>query len=179
MFFAASIFLRSRHFVSSVLDRLDDVLVASASTQVSRNSPPNFLLAGVRILFQKRARRQDHARRAETALKPVLFLKSFLQRMKFAVIGHAFDGADFATIRLHGKYGTGFHRLTIQQYRAGTAAGGIAANMCSGKRQHITDEMDQKKSRFYLSLAIPAIHFDADKFFGGHKSLFDWNLIFG
>ena len=99
--------------------------------------------------------------------------------MKFAVIGHAFDGADFATLRLHGKYGAGFHRLTIQQHRAGTAAGGIAANMCSGKGQDVTDEMDQKKSRFYLSLAIPAIHFDADKFFGGHKSLVDWNLLFG
>ena len=85
----------------------------------------------------------------------MLFLKSFLQWMEFAVIGHAFDGANLATIRLHGKYGTGFHRPAIQKDRAGTAVCGVAANMRSGERQDVTDEMDQEKPRLYLSLMVP------------------------
>src|SRR5712672_2500667 len=99
--FCSILFLRSRHFVSRVLYRFDDVLVSGASTQVARYSPPYFLLARPWIPFQERASRHDHTRRAEPALKPVLLLKSFLQRMEFTVIGHAFDGPNLATIRLH------------------------------------------------------------------------------
>src|SRR6202023_397056 len=143
--FCSILFLRSRHFVGRVPHCLDDVLVSGASTQVAGYTPANFLLAWVRIFFQKRASRQDHSRRAETALKPVFFPKSFLQRMEFAVVGHSLDGANLATIRLYGKEGTGLHRPAIQQHGASTAACGIAANMRSGEPQDVSDEMDQKK----------------------------------
>src|ERR1700736_5493150 len=112
--FCSILFLRQRHLVRTVLYRLDDVLVSRAPAHIARNSPPNFLLAWARILFQERASRHDHARRAEAALKPVRLLESFLQRMEFAVVGHAFNGSNLATIRLHGKQGTGLHRPAIQ-----------------------------------------------------------------
>jgi hypothetical protein len=166
--FCSILFLRSRHFVSRVLDRFDDVLVSGASTQIARYSPPYFLLARPRIPFQERASRHDHPRRAEPALKPVLFLKSFLQRMEFTIIGHAFDGSNLATIRLHGKYGTGLHGPAIQKHRARTAVGGVAANMRSGERQEVTDEVDQEKPRLYLCIMVPAVHFDPKMFFCGH-----------
>src|ERR1700730_2554557 len=107
--FCSILFLRSRHFVGRVLYCLDDVLVSGASTQVAGYSPANFQLARVRILFQKRTARQDHSGCAETALKAMLFLKTFLQWMEFAMIGHPFDGANLATIRLHRKQGAGLH----------------------------------------------------------------------
>src|SRR5580704_5278909 len=169
--FCSILFLRLRHFVSRVLYRLDNVLVSGASTQIARNSPANFLLARVRILFQERASRHDHTRCAEPALKPVLFPKSFLQWMEFAVIGYAFDGANLATIRLHSKCGTGLHRPAVQKYRACTAVCGVAADMRSGQHQDVTDEMDQEKPRLYLSLMVPAVHFNANMFFCSHNYL--------
>src|SRR5580692_5147234 len=169
--FCSILFLRLRHFISCVLYRLDNVLVSGASTQITRNAPPNLLLARVRILFQERASRHDHTRRAESALKPVLFLKSFLQWMEFTVIGHAFDGANLAAIRLHGKYGAGLHRPAIQKHRACTAVCGVAANMRSGERQDLTDEMDQEKPRLYFSLMVSAVNFRANRFFCGHNYL--------
>jgi len=127
----------------------------------------------MRILFQERASRHDHTRRAEPALKPVLFLKSLLQGMKFAVIRYAFDGANFATIRLHSKQGTGLYRPPIQKHCTRTAVCGIAANMRSGECQDVADEMDQEKPRLYLSLMVPAVHFEANMFFCGHSYLID------
>jgi hypothetical protein len=171
MFSAASLFLRLSHFVCRVLYCLNNVLVSGASTQIARNSPPNFLLARVRILFQERASRHDHTRRAEPALKTVLFLESFLQWMEFAAIGYAFDRANLATIRLNSKCGTGLHRPAIQKDRACTAVCGVAANMRSGQREDLTDEMDQEKPRLYLSLTVSAVHFNADMFFCGHNYL--------
>jgi hypothetical protein len=44
--------------------------------------------------------------------------------------------------------------------------------MRSGQRQDVTDEMNQKKPRLYLSLTVSAVHFDANMFFCGHNYLF-------
>jgi hypothetical protein len=173
MFFAASYFSRSRHFVRRVLYRFDDVLVSGASTQIARYSPPYFLFARPRIPFEERASRHDHARRAEPALKPVLLLKSFLQGMEFTVIGHPFDGSNLAAIRLHSKYGTGLHGPAIQKDSARTAVGGVAANVRSGKRQEVANEMDQEKPGLYLCLMVPAVHFDPKMFFCGHMYFVD------
>jgi hypothetical protein len=171
MFFAASLFLRSRHFVSRVLYRFDDVLVSCASAQITRNAPPNLLLAWVRILFQDRASRHDHTWGAESALQAVLFPKSFLQWMEFPVIGDPFDGANLAAIRLHSKYGTRFHGPAIQQYCACTAVCGVAANMRSGECQDLPNEVDQQKPRLYFSHLISAVHLYAKNFFCGHNYL--------
>ena len=107
--FLQHLFLSSRHFVGGVLYRLDDILVSGASAKIAGNSPANFLFARVRIFLQQRVSRHDHSRRAEPALQPMLFFKAFLQRMEFAIVGHAFDGPDLATIRLDGKHGAGLH----------------------------------------------------------------------
>jgi len=99
----------------------------------------------------------------------MLFLKSFLQWMEFTVIGHAFDRADLVPIRLHSKYGTGLHRPAIQKDGACTAVCGVAANVRSGERQDLPDEMDQEKPRLYFSLMVSAVHSNANMFFCGHN----------
>src|ERR1700722_1951784 len=98
----------------------------------------------MRILLQERASRHDHARCAEAALKSVLFFKSFLQWMELAVLGHAFNSANLAAICLHGKKGAGLYRSAVQEHCACTAACGVASDMRSGERKHLTDEMNQE-----------------------------------
>src|SRR3982751_6291609 len=53
------------HLPGRPLDGLDDVLVAGAAAEVSRNGPADVLLAGVGGVLQQCRRRQHHARRAE------------------------------------------------------------------------------------------------------------------
>jgi len=169
--FLQHLILQLRHFIRRVLYRLDDVLVSGASAHIARNSPPNFLLARVRIIFQERTGRHDHPWCTEPALQPMLFLESFLYRMEFAVLGHTFDGTNLATVRLHGKDSTGFYRPAIQQDCAGTAICRVATHVRSGQHQDFTDKMDQEKPWLDLSLVIPAVHLDANMFFGSHNYL--------
>src|ERR1700694_4784617 len=55
------------------LHRLDDVGVAGAAAQVARDAPADFILGGVRVMFEQRDRAEHHARGAEAALQAMLF----------------------------------------------------------------------------------------------------------
>src|SRR6202022_4826180 len=55
-----------------VLNGLDDVDVAGATTQVARDAAPDLGLGRAGIFREQRLRAQQHARRAEAALQPVL-----------------------------------------------------------------------------------------------------------
>ena len=65
-------------FIGGILDRLDNVRVAGAATQISRNSPANFLFSRIWILFQQLLTSHDHARGTETALQSMLLMEAFL-----------------------------------------------------------------------------------------------------
>src|SRR5213593_760517 len=55
-----------------VLDGFDDVHVARAATQIARDTAANLLLGRVGRGREQRLRAEQHARRAEPALQPVL-----------------------------------------------------------------------------------------------------------
>src|SRR5215469_7629409 len=103
-------------------------------------------------------RAHDHAGRAEAALQAVHHAKAFLQRRQRAVgIGHAFDGGDLAAIGLHGEHGAGFHRHAVDIDGAGTAMGGLAADMGAGHLQILADEMHEQRARLDEAFDLGAV----------------------
>src|ERR1700745_3508894 len=92
------------HLGGRELDRFHDVLITGATAEIARDAPANFFLARRWIFFEEDIRRHEHARRAVAALKTVLLLESFLQRMQGAVFAETFDGHQFAAVRLNGEH---------------------------------------------------------------------------
>src|SRR5262245_9323704 len=84
--------LAGRHLLGGVLDGLDDVVIAGAPAEVALEPVPDLTLARLRIALEQLRRRHDHARSAESALKPVLLPEPLLDRMELAIGGHALDG---------------------------------------------------------------------------------------
>src|SRR6476660_7307507 len=64
------------------LNGLDDVLIAGTTAEITLERVPNLRLARIRVALEQIDRGQDHARRAETALEPVLLPERGLQRMQ-------------------------------------------------------------------------------------------------
>src|SRR5437016_145472 len=97
------------------------MLIASAATQISFQPVPDFFARWIRISVDNLCCRDDHSRRAVTALQTMAFPKTFLHRMQVAVRGEAFDRSDVRSIGLHCEHRARLHRLTVDQNCAGAA----------------------------------------------------------
>jgi hypothetical protein len=87
-----------------------------------------------------------------------MLVESLLQRMQAAVgLRHAFDGKDLAAFSLYRKDGAGLDGLAVEIDGAGTAMGGVAADMRTGQAQMLAQEVDQQRARFDLCGDLAAI----------------------
>src|SRR6185369_1898096 len=77
-----------------VLDGLDDIHVSGAAAEVSGDRVADLVLARARMILEVRVARHEHARRAITALEPVLLHEALLHRMELAVLLETLDGQD-------------------------------------------------------------------------------------
>ena len=112
----------------------DDVLIAGAAAQISRNAHADFIVRRVRDLLQQPVGTDDHARRAEAALQAVHLAKALLQRMQRAIrVGDALDGEHLRALGLNREHGAGSYRLAVEIDGAGAAVAGLAADMRAGE----------------------------------------------
>src|SRR6266851_8882865 len=68
-------------FLGGVLHRLDDVLVASASAEISLERVTDFRVGRIRVAAQQIGRGHDHAGRAVPALEAMLLPEAVLERV--------------------------------------------------------------------------------------------------
>src|SRR5690606_37388963 len=136
---------RAGHLVGRVLDRLHDVLVASAAAEVALQPVANLLFGRIRVALEQVGRGHDHAGRAVAALQAVLLPEAFLDRVQLAVLGHALDRRDLSTISLDRQDGARLDRLAVQMDRAGAALAGVAANVRAGKPKVLAQEMNEQR----------------------------------
>src|SRR6476659_2126854 len=134
--------LGGREFSGGLLDRLDDVHVASATTEIAADALPDLGFVGVRVLAEQPRRLHDHPRRAEAALKAVLIPERLLERVERRLAGHPLDGLEFATIRLDGEHRARFRALAIDVDRAGAAVARVASDVSAGQPEVVAQEMD-------------------------------------
>src|SRR5215813_8775154 len=70
----------------------DDVLVARAAADRAGDRRADLLVAGVGVLVEQRARRHQHAGRAEPALQAVALVEAHLDRVELPVALQRLDG---------------------------------------------------------------------------------------
>ena len=74
--------------LAAVLDGLDNVVVAGATTQVARQAVADLRLGGPRGALQHLMGNHDHAGGAEPTLQAMLFPEPFLDGVKLVALGH-------------------------------------------------------------------------------------------
>jgi hypothetical protein len=140
----------SAHGTGACLYSLDDVLVASATAQVTLEPLANFLVVRIGILFHEVERAHDHARRAETALQAVMLAKRFLHRVQLAVFRQALDSQDVRTFSLHGQHRATLDGTTVDVDDAGAALTRIATDVRTGEPQLVAYHLDEQYPVLYL-----------------------------
>ena len=136
--------------------RVDDVLIPRAPADVAFQAMPDFLLGRIRIAVQNLFRRHDHARRAESALQPVLVPERFLHGVQLAVHGQAFDGHDVRAVSLHREHRAALDGLAVDLDGAGAAQRRLASHVRPGQSNHLAQVMDQEQSRLHVvGIAFP------------------------
>src|SRR4029079_10907449 len=108
-------------------NRVDDVLIAGTAAEVAGDAFANLLLARRRVVLKQVDRGHDHARRAVTTLRTVLFPKTLLHRMQLPFRRKAFDRRDRRSIRLHGEDRARLRAPAVDHDGARAALTGVAA----------------------------------------------------
>src|SRR5487761_460390 len=142
--------------------RLHDVLVAGAAAQVAGQRPPHVFLGRVRVAVEQGLGGQHHARRAEPALEPVLLPETLLERVQLARRGQALHGGDLAAVDLHREHRAGLDRPAVDEHRAGTAVGRVAAPVRAGQPDAAADQVGEQQPRLDLRHLLLAVDRDPD-----------------
>src|SRR5512143_1448762 len=146
-----------------VLHRLDDVHVARAAAQVAGDGVADLVFRRLLAAFQQGVAGEHHAGRAEAALQAVLLHEPLLDRIERRVLFQALDGHHLAAVGLHRQHGTALHRLAVEQYGAGAAVAGVAADVGARHAQRFANEVHQQQAGLDLRRARRAVH--------GHRDL--------
>jgi hypothetical protein len=133
----------SLHPFCRILDRVHNVLIARAATEISVKRVANFILRWLRITHEQLMRSENHSRSAETALKPVTFPKGLLNRMELLSLRQTFDRQNISAIRLHRKHRAGLHRGIVKHDRACPADTGFATDVGTRQPYEIANKMNQ------------------------------------
>src|SRR6266508_1829262 len=104
-----------------LLDRVQDLAVAGAAAQVAGQLPADPLAAGPRVALQQRPCGEQHAGRAEAALRGAVAEEACLQGVEAAARGEAAHGHQRAAVGLHRQQQAAADRLAVEQDRAGPA----------------------------------------------------------
>src|SRR2546430_11051143 len=125
----SSVLLRASLFFRRVFHSLDNMLIASATAQISFQPVPNLVARRIWIAIDKLGRSYDHPGRAIAALQSVMFPESFLHRMQLPIRGQSFDSCDVRAIGLHSEHRAGLHCLAVKQHGARAADRSFATDM--------------------------------------------------
>src|SRR5438094_1986317 len=111
--------------------RAHDVDVARAHAEIAAEADAYFFVTRIGIIAQQLEGRQDHPRRAKTALQRMVLLKCQLQGMERFVRADAFDGGGCGAVGLAGKEQARTHGPAVEHHRASAAYAMLAADMSS------------------------------------------------
>src|SRR5205814_4395075 len=125
------------------LNRVDDSLTGSATTNVSVHSANYIFAIWFGVLREQCTRRHDHSRSAIGALHRVGLDESFLERMQLAVFLERFDGGDLFPRGASNLSNARTGRHAVKQDCAGATLTLTASILAAGKIQVVTQDGEQ------------------------------------
>src|SRR3546814_16097634 len=96
-------------------------------------------------------RRPPRSTRTDTLFPYTTLFRSAVGRR------HALDRGDRGTLGLHREDRAGLHRFAVHVDRAGTAVGGLTADVGAGQHLLLAQEVDQQGARLDPRLHLPAV----------------------
>src|SRR2546425_8604777 len=166
----ASTSLLPGHVLGGPLDRLDDVVVARAPTEVALELVTDQLLGRLGIALEHLVDRHDHAGRAEAALEPVLLPEPLLDRVELAVLRQPLDRHDVGAVRLDGEERAGLDGLAVHEDRARAALAGVTADVGPGEAHRLADVVHQEQAGLDFVAVALAVDRHLDWQFHGSSS---------
>ncbi len=83
--------------------------------------------------------------------------EGLLQRVKRSCGAHALNRSDVSALVLHGQRQAAVDALTFRQDGAGAAGALVAALLCSGELQMVTQKVKERRPRIDLDLQNSAV----------------------
>ncbi len=157
------------HGVSTGQDRLDDVVVAGAATEVAFEPLPRLVFVGSGTRFDQLDGAHDHAGRAKAALKRVVLMERLLHWVELAALGQTLDCRDGGTICFDGQHGATLDGATVNVDDTGTAVAGVAADVGSRELELFAQQLDEECARLDLDGDLPLVHLQRDPTHGSSK----------
>jgi hypothetical protein len=68
-----------------------------------------------------------------------------LKSIENTASGYAFDRCDLSSVCLHRQHSATFHRQSVDEHSAGTAVSRIAAELCSGQTEPLSQEVYEQQ----------------------------------
>ncbi len=100
-------------FPTSAYDRIKDLHIARAATEIACQAVANVYFTGIRISFKQIHRCHHHARRADTALCSTAINERLLNSVQLVTARDAFDSFDGRTFNLRNGYQTAVYNPAI------------------------------------------------------------------
>ena len=135
--------MSSNNFLCGELDRLQDFRVAGAAAEISRQGLTDLVARRLRILIQQHLCGEENSRDAIAALRRAEIGKSALQRMRFAILHHAFHGHDLGIHRFNAEHQARQHRLAVDEDGAGAAFAQLATMLRAGEPHVFAQDLKQ------------------------------------
>src|SRR6202521_4354677 len=111
---------------------LENLKIARAPAQISRDRFADLIAAGVRIPIQQSLRGDQNCRRAIAALRRSQIGKGILQWMKIPIFSEAFDGQYLPSATFECQHEAGEHGLAVEKNGASAAFSQLTAVLCPG-----------------------------------------------
>ena len=151
----------SAHLRTRPLHGLDDIVITGATAQITGDAPTDLILCRVVVVFEEFHATHDHARRAEAAMQPMVFLEPFLEWMERTTLGsQPLDGSDAVPVGLNGQHGAALDALAVQQNSTGATTAGIASDVGAGHVEDLADHVYEEKPGFYFQLMLCTVDGD-------------------
>src|SRR2546427_1153061 len=148
------------HHFTRGRDRVDDVLIASASAEVPRDRAPDPVFRRRVFHLQELQSCEHDPGSAEPALEAVVGFERLLNRMEPTLLGEALDRRDLAAVRLDRKHRARLDGVAVQEDGAGAAMARITPNMGSCEPEFVSDEVYEQHARLDHPRVLPTIDGD-------------------
>src|SRR5690606_12919654 len=114
-------------------DALDDALVARAAAQVASDGPTHVGGVGLRVSREQGFGGDQHAGRADAALRAAVIGHALLQWSEVIAVAQALHGHHLAAVALADHHQAGVDGLAIEKHRAAAALALAAALLGAGQ----------------------------------------------
>jgi len=138
-------------------DRIEYFHIASAATEIARQSIAYISFCWVRIAFKQINCGPSHSRSTDTALSTAVIDESLLHCVEPIAVGHSFNRFDCTPLRLRNGYKATINYSTVELYGASTTLPLAATFLGACQLKFFAQDVQQPSHRITLDSLMLAV----------------------